>query len=70
MDGVDGVLAGGEHACGGHLGEEDETSGEGETDGGETGDDSVSWEGVGVGEVGPGGDAVHAGGILEGDGVA
>lgn len=40
------------------MGEEEKAAGEGEADGGEAGDDAVAWDGVGVGEVCPGGDLV------------
>jgi hypothetical protein len=69
-NGLESVGTGGEGSFGGHLGEEEEASGEGQADGGEPGDDAVSREGVGVCHVCPGGDLVGAGGVLEGDGVA
>lgn len=64
------IFACGEVVLARHLGEEKETSAEGETDGREAGDDTVSGDGVSIRDVGPVGNMVDTGGVLEGDGVA
>lgn len=70
LDGLSGVFPRCEVALAGHFGEEEETPVERLADGGETGDDAVTGDGVGVGDMRPRGDLVDARRKLQGDGVA
>jgi hypothetical protein len=70
LDGLSGIITRCEVALAGHFGEEEETPVERLADGGETGDDTVTGDGVGIGDMRPRGDLVNARRVLQGDGVA
>ena len=70
LDGLSGVFPRCEVALAGHFGEKEETPVERLADGGETGDDAITRNGVGVGDMRPRCDLVDTRRVLQGDGVA
>jgi hypothetical protein len=70
LDGLSGIFSSREVALAGHFGEEEETPVERLADGGETGDDAVTGNGVGISDMRPRCDLVNARRVLQRDGVA
>lgn len=69
LDGLFGVFPRREVALAGHLGEQQEASVERLSDRGETGNDTIAGDRMGVGDMRPVCDLVYSGRVLQGDGV-